>query len=537
MKKITIQWIALSIFRTPDPSRFVSLFKGKYKNAQLLKIGLINATANPQKTDVKAQRSIDQRNSKKLLEKTEPQNTNAIKTSKLNEYERQEEPNDFEIRNKTQKAHRLKLNHNTRLKFSMPAKENRPASNRRIALIKEHLERINKQLTKRENAHDDRENAQDDRENAKDDRENAQDDRENAQDDRENAKDDRENAQDDRENAQDDRENAQDDRAHKKKAQLESGVPANNPDSIVAPVGKPETRVAKHVLHVDDNTSREDEHVLDRDEHVSRDGRHALVEEKVFSEEKHILSNEVRASGEEGDDIQSNDEHALLLCNASNSTPKRIAKDAERESSCQREPVIITRKIRKRWAKDFAGNFPAAQNLEDGQNEGPKVDITSRNCETQRTSNCNKVARVYITGGIRKNDYFAHKAILELDPGTGNCVSRGTMCTGRYNHGIAQLGSEIYLVGGNSGFFEQLRSVESYSPEHAQWTVKPSMREARDEFSLAVCGGCLYAIGGHNGIQDLRSVERFSPRENSWSFVSPMRNYRAGTCVVAVDDR
>ena len=490
---------------------------------------MINATANLQKTDVKPQRSIDQRNSKKLLEKTEPQNTNAIKISKLNEYERQEEPSDFEIRNKTQKTHCLKLNHNKRVKFSMPAKEtrNRPASNRRIALIKEHLERINKQLIKRENAQDDRENAQDDRENAQDDRENAQDDRQNAQDDRENAK-------DDRENAKDDRENAKDDRAHKKMAQLESCFPGNNPDSIDASVGKPETHVAKHV---DNSTSREDEHVLDRDEHVSRDGRHALVEEKVFAEEKYILSNEACVSGEAGQHIQSNDERALLLCNASNATPKRIAKDVERESSCEREPAIITRKIRKRWAKDFAGNFPAAQNLEDGQNEGPKVDITSRNCETQQTSNCTKVARVYITGGIRKNDYFAHKAILELDPGSGNCVSRGTMSTGRYNHGVAQLGNEIYLVGGNSGFFEQLRSVESYSHEHAQWNVKPSMREARDEFSLAACGGCLYAIGGHNGIQDLRSVERFNPRENSWSFVSPMRNYRAGTCVVAVDDR
>jgi kelch-like protein 19 len=152
---------------------------------------------------------------------------------------------------------------------------------------------------------------------------------------------------------------------------------------------------------------------------------------------------------------------------------------------------------------------------------------------------CKKVVRerLHITGGIQKNDYFSHKAILEFNPETGTYITRGAMCTGRYNHGMAQLGNEIYLVGGNSGFFEQLRSVESYSPEHEQWTVKPSMREARDEFSLAVCDGCLYAIGGHNGIQDLRSVEKFDARENSWSFVSPMKNYRAGACAVAVSNR
>lgn len=451
--------------------------KGSTKNAPLLKIGLIHTTANPLRTDVQPRRSTDQRNSKKILKnkEEEPQNKNVIKTSKLIEYERQGKSN-FEIRKISQTS-----NHSKQFKCSRPANDtrNRSASNRRIALIKEHLERINGHLIRRENA--------------------------------------------------------QSEHAHYEKSL------GKKDGNTIARVGKPETRVAKQVFQVDFNTSREGEHVLGKHEHVLRDEKHAVHEENSCRE-KYVITNEGYVSRDKGQDIQSN-ERALLFGHVNNSTPTREGKEVSRESSDEQEPVVITRKIRKRWSKDFATNFPAEQNLEDKDAHIPGLEpkesiIASGNCEIQQlSSKCDKIARVFITGGIRKNDYFAHKAILELDPETGNCLTRGTMCTGRYNHGIAQLGNEIYLVGGNSGFFEQLRSVESYSTEHAQWAVKPSMREARDEFSLAVCSGCLYAIGGHNGIQDLRSVEKFSPRDNSWSFVSPMRNYRAGACTVAVEDR
>ena len=440
---------------------------------------------NPQRTDVRPQRSTDQQNSKKILENTEkkPQNANAFMTSKLIKYERQGKPNnDFDIRKISQKP-----NHSKQLKRSKPANDtrNRSTSSRRIALIREHLERVNGQLIKRENA--------------------------------------------------------EGERAHEENSQLESCVPGKKEGNINARVEKPETRVVKQVFHVDYNTTREDEHVLGKDGLVSWDKKHALVKEKCLGSKKRNSSNEGYTLSDKGQNIQSNNERALLLRHVNNSTPTRGNKEVLLESSYEQEPVVITRKIRKRWSKDFATNFPD-QNPEDKDAHSPKLEpkesITSGNCGIrQPLSKCDNIVRVFITGGIRKNDYFAHKAILELDPETGNCLTRGTMSTGRYNHGIAQLGNEIYLVGGNSGFFEQLRSVESYSPQHAQWAVKPSMRESRDEFSLVVCGGCLYAIGGHNGIQDLRNVEKFSPRDNSWSFVSPMRNYRAGACAVAVDDR
>ena len=148
--------------------------------------------------------------------------------------------------------------------------------------------------------------------------------------------------------------------------------------------------------------------------------------------------------------------------------------------------------------------------------------------------------RLFLTGGIQKNNYFARRVVFEYDPVNSVYVTSTAMTTSRYNHAIARVGHELYIVGGNSGFFEQLRSVESYSVERTEWSTEASMHEARDEFSLAACDGRLYAIGGYNGIRDLRSVEKLDVGEReaaSWSFVSSMGSYRAGACAVTVENR
>lgn len=110
--------------------------------------------------------------------------------------------------------------------------------------------------------------------------------------------------------------------------------------------------------------------------------------------------------------------------------------------------------------------------------------------------------RIFLAGGIQ-DDYFARKALLEYDPVNSVYIPCSAMKVSRFNHGIVQVEKEIYFVGDNSGLFEQLRSVESYSVERNEWSSHASMHESRDEFSLVNCGRFLYAIGGHDGIHDL----------------------------------
>jgi hypothetical protein len=500
-----------------------------------LKPGLVTETANPQRNGAKCKHSIEHQgndinrkfsssqNSKKVNENTttEGRNANSNKISKEIERQRKGNDNNFVISGKARRKPKP-----SKQFCSKPVNDRRKRSpaNRRVALIKEHLERINEHI---------------------------------------------------------ERANAQGKRAHEENAPAKSHIPQNKSavreGNKFARVDTPETRVVKQTVRVEDNTSREDKHVYSSQEHVfGQDGLVLCYNEHSIDDEVHVLGGTEHVLGDEEHDVQGNTERACLHGHVHNSTLTREYKEVARdtnmmrkgqvnellksmndvddrmpESSYEQEPAIITRKIRKMWTTDFQTNFPIIQSQDDKKvynrksldqnprsacNEG----IPNKNSEIeQQPLKCEEIVRerIYLTGGIQRDDYFAHKAILELKPETGTYTTREAMCSGRYNHGIAQLGNEIYLVGGNSGFFEQLRSAESYSPKHEQWTIKPSMHEARDEFSLAVCDGFLYAIGGHNGIQDLRSVERFDARENSWRFVSPMRNYRAGACAVAIDDR
>ncbi|VEL28854.1 unnamed protein product [Protopolystoma xenopodis] len=39
---------------------------------------------------------------------------------------------------------------------------------------------------------------------------------------------------------------------------------------------------------------------------------------------------------------------------------------------------------------------------------------------------------------------------------------------------------------------------------------------------LCTLHGCLYAVGGQDGIVELNTVERYDPVTNIWEFVAPM---------------
>ena len=445
--------------------------KGK-KTTLFLKPGLINETANPQRAkhsnyrqenNVRRELSFCQ-NSTKMNVVVKGRNANTDVSEKI-KFHRKEIGNSFGI-TRNSGNNRPKSKVTSKLCSKQPLKDGRKRQlpNRRIALIRQHLERINENI---------------------------------------------------------DLANAQRDRAHGEKA----------------------SRVVENVVRVRDDVFREDNHIYFPEEHVLNNDEHGLRDE-----ENHTQSNTKQPFLHSlyGDVNNSNLLREFKGISRGIDTINNEKIDDQKPSQKQ-QPM---RRIRKTWKKNILVNFPITYSQVDTSVSHNTISAEQKPQRTEKTPEKTpkmpqlhlksvKIARerIYISGGVQKNDYFAHKAMIEHDPEMGTFITRGAMCTGRYNHGTAQLGDEIYQVGGNSGFFEQLRSVESYSPKHGQWTAKPSMGEARDEFSLAVCEGCLYAIGGHNGIQDLRSVEKFDARENSWSFVSPMRNYRAGACAVAVDDR
>lgn len=83
------------------------------------------------------------------------------------------------------------------------------------------------------------------------------------------------------------------------------------------------------------------------------------------------------------------------------------------------------------------------------------------------------------------------------------------MSTRRSSVGVAILNGCLYAVGGYDGVARQcLNSVERYNPIADEWVLVEPMNQRRSGAAVAVLENFLYAIGGHDGPDIRKSVER-----------------------------
>ena len=83
------------------------------------------------------------------------------------------------------------------------------------------------------------------------------------------------------------------------------------------------------------------------------------------------------------------------------------------------------------------------------------------------------------------------------------------MSTRRSSVGVAILNGCLYAVGGYDGVARQcLNSVERYNPLTDEWVLIEPMNQRRSGAAVAVLENFLYAIGGHDGPDIRKSVER-----------------------------
>ncbi|XP_029214091.1 kelch-like protein 28 isoform X2 [Acropora muricata] len=113
-----------------------------------------------------------------------------------------------------------------------------------------------------------------------------------------------------------------------------------------------------------------------------------------------------------------------------------------------------------------------------------------------------------------------------FDPETGHWTRVTSMNQSRSNHTVQPLGGY-----GPS----YLRTVERYDPSTNSWEMMPAMSTYRINFGGDVLNGCLYVVGGHNGVFHLRSVERFDPVASEWAMVTPMNRPRTGLSVTVLN--
>lgn len=111
------------------------------------------------------------------------------------------------------------------------------------------------------------------------------------------------------------------------------------------------------------------------------------------------------------------------------------------------------------------------------------------------------------------------------------------LCTPRSDFSAAVLGDKIYAVGGMF-YSEILRSTEVFDIKDKKWRQVAPMSMPRKGAAVVACNGKIFALGGQRSSWNcLSMVECYDPSINQWSQVAPMATARRNASAITVEDR
>jgi len=109
---------------------------------------------------------------------------------------------------------------------------------------------------------------------------------------------------------------------------------------------------------------------------------------------------------------------------------------------------------------------------------------------------------------------------------------KAAMPTARYLFGMAVIGGKLYAVGGHNGS-TYINTNEEYDPVFDTWTTKAVMPTVRAMLAAAAIGGKLYAVGGYNAVS-LNTNEEYDPITNTWAIKAVMPTARYDLAAAAI---
>lgn len=120
--------------------------------------------------------------------------------------------------------------------------------------------------------------------------------------------------------------------------------------------------------------------------------------------------------------------------------------------------------------------------------------------------------------------YVAEHHLVKHDIYSQDIVEEAT--TFHFEHAGMQMrqsyAETVYILGGETSFMKEVKTVERFNPENTQWEGVKSMTEARASFTVATLEGKLYVIGGYRRGRKLNSMECYDPTQNGWVSLQPM---------------
>ncbi|XP_026870919.2 LOW QUALITY PROTEIN: kelch-like protein 28 [Electrophorus electricus] len=138
---------------------------------------------------------------------------------------------------------------------------------------------------------------------------------------------------------------------------------------------------------------------------------------------------------------------------------------------------------------------------------------------------------------LNKQETEAARKLFRLDEDDGKwtCITGLPFSADKWCFTTAVLFNYLYLIGGYSyrvkrGYEFKMASFR-YNPLTNKWVSIAPLIKHRRHFSTAVCGGCIYAVGGwyldslvtpDSSTGMYMAVEKYNPWEDSWTFVSSL---------------
>jgi RNA polymerase sigma factor (sigma-70 family) len=115
-------------------------------------------------------------------------------------------------------------------------------------------------------------------------------------------------------------------------------------------------------------------------------------------------------------------------------------------------------------------------------------------------------------GELKQNTFFM------ATQGQGKWAAKADMLISRVGFAAGTVNGKIYVIGGLSGGFETLQTVEEYDPKADKWARKTDMPTARIYLSASVVNEKIYVIGGSMPFgPGFQTVEEYDPAKDEWT--------------------
>jgi hypothetical protein len=140
-------------------------------------------------------------------------------------------------------------------------------------------------------------------------------------------------------------------------------------------------------------------------------------------------------------------------------------------------------------------------------------------------------SRLYIIGGITESGVVTGE-VRYYNMGTNSWSTAGNPCSPRYAHGVAVLGTDIYVFGGTDGV-STLASAQKLNSLTGVWSTIESLPAADGWMAGAAANGKVYCFGG--ATYPSRVLE-FNPSTGHWTQLANMPESRVYATAVAANN-